>query len=86
MGIHRLTRASLTFGETLLSASYNLSLTSFLTSEFNPQAPLLQALVPEPTPARPEEETRDLIDEIKKKKNTFTRLFINLLRLFPVFD
>ena len=55
--IHRLTGASLGVGKTLLSASYNLFLTSILTSLFNPQAPLLQMLEPEPTPARIEDET-----------------------------
>ena len=50
MEINRLTGASLGFGKTLLSASYNLFMTSILTSVFNPQAPLLQALEPEPMP------------------------------------
>ena len=44
--INRLTGASLGFGKTRLSASYNLFLTSILTSVFNPEAPLLQALEP----------------------------------------
>ena len=68
MEIYRLTGASLAFGRTLLSASCNLFLTSILTSVFNPQAPLLQALEPEPTPTRIEDETRDLADENKKKE------------------
>ena len=68
MEINRLTGASLGFGKTLLSASYNLFLTSILTSIFNPQAPLLQALEPEPTPTRIEDETRDPTDEDKKKE------------------
>ena len=63
MEINRLTSASLGFGKTLLSASYNLFLTSILTSVFNFQAPLLQALELEPTPARIEEEIRDPVDE-----------------------
>ena len=37
--ISRLTVASLGFGKTLLGASYNLFLTCFSTSVFNPQAP-----------------------------------------------
>ena len=69
MGINRLTVASLGFGKTLLSASYNLFLTSILTPMFNPQAPLLQALEPEPTPTRVEDETRDPADENKKKED-----------------
>ena len=71
MEINRLTGASLGFGKTLLSASCNLFLTTTLTSIFNPQAPLLQALEPEPTPARIEDETRDPADENKKKEEHF---------------
>ena len=63
-----LTGASLGFGKTLLSASYNLFLTSILTSVFNPQAPVLQALEPEPRPTRVEDETGDQVDENKKKE------------------
>ena len=37
-------------------------------SVFNPQAPLLQALEPEPTPTTIEDETRDPTDENKKKE------------------
>ena len=68
MEINRLTGASLGFGKTLLSASYSLFLTSILTSVFNPQAPLLQALEPEPMPTRIEDETRDPAEENKKKE------------------
>ena len=85
MEINRLTGASLGFGKTLPSASYNLFLTSILTSVFNPQAPLLHALEPEPMPTRLEDETRDPADENKKKENTCFRLFTAPLRLFPQF-
>ena len=68
MEINRLTGASLGFGRSLLSASYNLFLTSILTSVFDPQAPLLQALEPEPMPTRIEDEARDTADENKKKE------------------
>ena len=68
MEINRLTGASLGFGKTLLSAPYNFFLTSILTSVFNPQAPVLQALEPEPTPTRIEDENRDSVDESKKKE------------------
>ena len=68
MEINRLTGTSLGFGKTLLSASYNLILTSILTSMFNLQAPPLQALEPEPRPTRIENETRDPVDENKKKE------------------
>ena len=67
MEINRLIGASLGFGKKLLSASYNLFLTFILTSVFNPQAPLLQALEPESRPTRIEDETRDPVDENKKK-------------------
>ena len=91
MEINRLTGASLGFGKTLLSASYNLFLTSILTSVFNPQSPLLQALEPEPTPTRIENETRDpekgkSFLKIRKRKSTFVRLFTAPLQLFPLFD
>ena len=66
--IIRLTGASLGFGKTLLSASYNLFLTSIPTSVFNPQAPILQALEPEPMPTRIEDETRDPANENRKKE------------------
>ena len=68
MVINRLTGASLGFGKTLLSASYNLFLTSILTSVFNHQAPRLQALEAEPTPTKLEDETRDPVDENNKKE------------------
>ena len=63
MELRRLIGASLGFGRTLLSASYNLFLKSILTSVFNPQGPLLQALEPEPTSTRIKDETRDPVDE-----------------------
>ena len=66
MEINRLAGASLGFGKTLLSASYNLFLTSILTLVVNPQAPLLQALEPEPMPTRIENETRDPADGNRK--------------------
>ena len=68
MEINRLTKASLGFGKTLLSTSYNFYLTSILTSVFNAQAPLLQALEPEPTPTRIKDETRDPGHENRKKE------------------
>ena len=68
MEINRLTGASLGFGKTLLSASYILFLTSISRSVFNPQAPILQALEPEPRPTRVEDENRDPVDENTKKE------------------
>ena len=66
MEIHRLTVASFGFVKTLLSASCHLFFTSIVTSVFNPQAPLLQALHPEPAPARTEDETRDPVNDNEK--------------------
>ena len=66
MEINRLSGASFGFGKTLLSASYNLFLTSILMSISNPQAPLLPAFEPEPTSKRIEVETRDPVDENMK--------------------
>ena len=56
---NRLTGASLGFGKTLLSASYNLFLTSILTSVFKSRAPLPPALELEPTTTRIEDEIGD---------------------------
>ena len=68
MEIHRLTDASLGFGKALLSASHILFLSSVPTSVFNPRAHFLQALEPEPTPTRIEDENRDPVDENKRKE------------------
>ena len=85
MEIIRLTGASLGFGKTLLSASFNLFLTSILTSVFNPQASLLQALELAPTPTRIEDETRDPADENKKKEeHLYPILHCSTTALSPV--
>ena len=68
---NRLTGASVGFGKTLLSASYNFFSTTILTSVSNPQVPLLQALEPKPTLTRIEDETSDSLDENKKKEEHF---------------
>ena len=68
MEINRLTGTSLGFGKKLLSASYILFLTSILTSVSNPQAPILQALEPEPMPTRIEDEARCPANENKKRQ------------------
>ena len=68
MEINRLTDASLGFGKTLPSASYNLFLPFILTSVFNPQDPLLQALEPDPMATRIEDETRGSADENTSKE------------------
>ena len=86
MEINRPTGAWFGFGKTLLSAYYNLFLTSILTSVFNHQGPLLQALEPESTTTRMEDETRDPANEKKKRKSIFIQLFIAPIQLFPLFD
>ena len=68
MEVHRLTGLSLGYGKKFLSVSYNLFLTSFLTSVFNPQSPLLQALELEPTYTRIKVETRDPVDQNETKE------------------
>ena len=75
METHCLNGASLGFGKTLLTASYNLFVTSILTSVFNPQAHLLQALELEPAPTRKEDKTKDPVDENEKKEE----------HLYPIF-
>ena len=85
MEMNRLTGASHGFAKTLLSASYNLFLTSILTSMFNPQDPLLEALAPEPTPTRIEDDTRDPVDENKKKEeHLYPIVHCHTTALFPV--
>ena len=44
MEINKLTGSTLGFGKTLLSASYNIFLTSVLTSMYSPRAPALTAV------------------------------------------
>ena len=86
MEINRLTGASLGFRRTLLIASYNLFLTSILTSVFNPQAPFLQALEPEPTSARIEDETRDPVNETKKKEEHHYPIVHHTTMALSLFD
>ena len=84
MEINRLTGASLRLGKTLLSASYNLFLTSILTSVFNTQTPLLQTLEPEPTSTRIEDETRDPLHENKKKEEHLYSIVHHPTMAFPL--
>ena len=44
MEIDKLTGSTLGFGKTFLSASYNIALTTVLTSMYNPRAPALTAV------------------------------------------
>ena len=66
--ITKMTGASLGFGKTLLSASYNIFLTSILTSMNDPRAPTLAAVEEERKYFCNEEELNDLRDDTKKKE------------------
>ena len=65
--ISRMTGASLGFGKTLLSASYNIFLTSVLTSMYDPRAPTLAAVEEERKILHNEEELHDMKKDTKKK-------------------
>ena len=65
--ITKLTGASLGFGKTLLSASYNILLMSVLTSMYDPRAPTLAA-VEERKILCNEGELHDMRDNTKKKE------------------
>ena len=65
--ISRMTGASLGFGKTLLSASYNIFLTSVLTSMYDPRAPTL-AVVEERKTLYSEDELTDIRNAPKKKE------------------
>ena len=66
--ISKMTGASLGFGRTLLSASYNFFLTSVLTSMYDPRVPPLAAVEQERKTFYHEEELHDMRDYTKKKE------------------
>ena len=66
--ISRMTGASLGFGKTLLSASYNIFLTSVLTSMYDPRAPPLAAVDEETKTLYNEKELHDMRNTPKKKE------------------
>ena len=66
--ISKMTGASLGFGKTVLSASYNIFLTSVLTSMYDPRAPPLVAVEQERKTFCHEEDLHDKRDDIKKKE------------------
>ena len=66
--ISRMTGASLGFGKTLLSASYNIFLTSVLTSMYDPRAPTFAAVEEERKTLYSEEELTDVRHDPKKKE------------------
>ena len=65
--ITKMTGASLGFGKTFLSASYNIFLMSVLTSMYNPRAYARPDRRREKTLCN-EEELHDIRDDIKKKE------------------
>ena len=66
--ITKMTGASLGFGKTLLSASYNVFLMSVLTSIYDPGAPTLAAVEEERKILCNEEELHDMREDYKKKE------------------
>ena len=70
--ITKMTGASLGFGKTLLSASYNIFLMSVLTSMYDPRAPTLAAVEEERKTFCNEEELNDMrVDTKKKEKHIY---------------
>ena len=63
-----MTGASLGFGKTLLSASYNIFLMSVLTSMYDPRAPRLAAVEEERKTFCSVEELYDIRDDTKTKE------------------
>ena len=66
--ISKMTGASLGFGNTLLSASYNIFLMSVLTSMYDPRAPTLAAVEEERKILCSEEDLTDIRNDPKKKE------------------
>ena len=66
--ITKMTGASLRFGKTLLSVSYNIFLMSVLTSMYDPRAPTLAAVEDERKFICNEEELHDMREDNKKKE------------------
>ena len=66
--ITKMTGASLEFGKTLLSASYNIFLMSVLTSMYDARAPRLAAVEEERKTFCNEEELHDIRNDTKKKE------------------
>ena len=69
--ISKMTGASLSFGKTFLSASYNIFLTSVLTSMYDPRAPPFAAVDEKRKTLYHEEELPDVSNYTKKKEEHF---------------
>ena len=68
MEINRMTGASLGFGKTLLSASYNIFLTSVMTSMYNPQTNGFASSASKNADPRVDKELYEMREEAKKKE------------------
>ena len=66
--VTKMTGASLGFGKTLLSASYNIFLMSVLTSMYNPRAPTLAAVHEKGKTVCNEEELHDTREDPREKE------------------
>ena len=90
MEINRMTGASLGFGKTLLSASYNIYLTTVMTSMYNPQASGLASDAPKKVNPRVNIELYEMRDDAKKKEELLypvvnsTALGFSTLAVSPV--
>ena len=90
MEINRMTGASLGFGKTLLSASYNIFLTSVMTSMYKPQASGLASDAPKKVNPRVDIKLYELRDDAKKKEEHLypvvnsTALCLSTLPVSPV--
>ena len=73
---NRMTGASLRFGKTILSASYNFFLTSVMTSMYNPQASGLATDSPKTVDPGVSIELYEMREDAKKKEE----------HLYPVVD
>ena len=68
MEINRMTGASLGFGKTLLSASYNIFMTSVMTSVYNPQANGMAPDAPNEVGPKVNIALHEMRDDTKKKE------------------
>ena len=68
MEIDKLIRSNLGFGKTLLSASYNIFLTSVLTSMYSPRAPALTAIEHMDTNPCVENDMHEVKEDAEKKE------------------
>ena len=68
MEINKMTGASLGFGKTLLSASYNIFLTSVMTSMYNPQTSGLASNASKKADPRVDIELYEMREDAKKKE------------------